>query len=292
MIRSLPFNVMDVIEAHAERLPPTDERWVPGPRSRDVLERGLLEAKVAGPAAHPLDNVRGNIQKLLDGDPDKQFGMSFVAGAFGFAAVLDLVAAAAGKPIDHEGRLGEVWIEPSAVLDACEAMGERLVLAAERGESVVIATGHPTGLALLYMEIGRLLVANGAKVLRPADGLTWRDEGSSHLRQIRYLDGVAMLTDRASAKHTHAPDAMRRMLEEVVPDLVVGDHGFAGAAIEAGGDTVSVADVNDPALIVANAIGRAGAVLVMDDNVSPEGYWPCFQAIVSRFDRKGLVARA
>jgi ABC-type uncharacterized transport system substrate-binding protein len=72
------------------------------------------------------------------------------------------------------------------------------------------------------------------------------------------------------------------MLAETTPDLVIGDHGFAGAAIEAGIDTVSVADVNDPALIVAHALGRGDAVIVMDDNVAPDAYWPCLQAIAAR----------
>jgi Phosphatase len=94
---------------------------------------------------------------------------------------------------------------------------------------------------------------------------------------------VAMLTDRASALHTHSPEAMERMLADMTPDLVFADHGFAGAAIEAGVDTVSIADVNDPALVVARAHGRSGPVAVMDDNVQPESYWPCFQVIASRF---------
>ncbi|MBI3649211.1 MAG: phosphatase [Actinobacteria bacterium] len=274
---------MDVIEAHARLLPPVDDRWAPRAYETWHLESALLEGKVAGPAAHPLDNVRGNIGLLLAGDPDKRFGMSFVSDAFGFERALDIVAEAAGTPIDHAARFGEVWIEPGPVLRECLAMGDRLAHAAGGGETVVIATGHPTGLALFYMEIGRLLAASGAKVLKPADGLTWKEPGSHHPRQIRYLDGVAMLTDKASAKHTHAPEAMERMLAEVRPDLVVADHGFAGAAIERGIDTVSVADVNDPALIVAKAIGRTEVVAVMDDNVDPGAYWPCFQAIASRF---------
>ena len=77
---------------------------------------------------------------------------------------------------------------------------------------------------------------------------------------------VAMVTDRASAKHTHAPEAMQRMLKETTPDLVLADHGFAGAAIEAGIDAVSVADVNedgqvscsDLAIIRASFGKRAG----------------------------------
>jgi hypothetical protein len=63
---------------------------------------------------------------------------------------------------------------------------------------------------------------------------------------------------------------------------VLADHGFAGAAIDAGVETLSVADVNDPALIVAKAQGRTDVVVVMDDNVAPGDYWPCFQAAAAR----------
>jgi len=52
--------------------------------------------------------------------------------------------------------------------------------------------------------------------------------------------------------------------------------------IEAGVDTVSIADVNDPALLVAKELGRTRTVVVMDDNVRPDAYWPCFQAIAAR----------
>jgi hypothetical protein len=272
---------MDVIEAHARRLPPIDDRWSPRPHTSEELWAGLLQGKVAGRAAHPLDNVRGNIELLLQGDPDKGFGMSFVSDAFGFDEVLDLVERAAGAAIDRSARAGDVFIEPAPVVGACEQVGDRLATAAQRGESVLIATGHPTGLVLLYIEIAKLLAAGGAKIVRPADGLSWRD-GAYGVREIRYLEGVAMLTDRASLKHTHSPEAMQRMLAEATPDLVIGDHGFAGAAIESGIDVVSVADVNDPALIVAHALGRGEAVVVMDDNVAPDAYWPCFQAVASR----------
>ncbi|HZD80139.1 MAG TPA: phosphatase [Actinomycetota bacterium] len=161
-------------------------------------------------------------------------------------------------------------------------MGDRLATAVRRGERLVLATGHPVGLAHLYIEVGRQLRSRGVEILQPADGATWRDGDRHHPWQIRYLEGVALLTDKASARHTHSPDPMSRMLDEVRPDLVFADHGFAGAAIEHGVETVSIADVNDPALLVARAQGRTETVIVMDDNVSPEDYWPCFQAIASR----------
>jgi hypothetical protein len=197
--------------------------------------------------------------------------------------VLQLVSNAAGSPIDEVARRGDVWIEPGTILDECEVLGDRLARAASRGKAFVVATGHPTGLALLYHEIAKLMGDHGAKVLRLADGALWEDHHSGGWRQIRYLDGVGMVTDASSPKHTHAPHAMERMLDEGRPDLVLGDHGLAGAAIEVGIDTVSVADVNDPSLIVAKAVGRTEVVVVMDDNVAPDAYWPCFQMIASRF---------
>lgn len=274
---------MDVIETHAAQLPGIDDRWTPRPYERAELVRGLLEGRIAGPdLSHPLDNVLRNIRLLCQGDADKQFGMSGLAGAFTPWEVLGLVGRAAGFEPDRHATTGPVPVDPELVLDACEAVGDRLAVACREGERVILATGHPVGLAHLYIEVGRQLRARGVELLRPHEGVAWRDGDRHHSWQVRYLEGVAMLTDKASARHTHSGDAMVRMLAEARPGLVFADHGFAGAAIEAGIDTVSIADVNDPALLVAQAGGRTETVIVMDDNVQPEAYWPCFQAIVGR----------
>jgi hypothetical protein len=277
---------MDVIERHVLRLPSLDERWSPRPHDREALAAALWDddvAGVAGVSTHPLDNVRGNALMLIDGDPDKLFGLSGIPGALGIDDILDLVAEGAGAPIDHEARFGPVEIAPEPIIEACEAMGTRLARAAAGRERVVLATGHPVGLALLYHAIDRLLEERGAQVLRLANGERWREPHLAHDWRVDHWGGVAMLTDGREPRHTHRPDAMIRMLDETVPDLVVADHGFAGAAIEAGVETISIADVNDPALIVAKAQGRTDIVVVMDDHVDPGAYWPCFQAIASRF---------
>jgi hypothetical protein len=173
-------------------------------------------------------------------------------------------------------------VDPDRVLDACEAVGDRLAQAVLRGERVILATGHPVGLAHLYIEVGRQLRARGVELLQPFEAVPWHEPGRDHPWEIRYLEGVAMLTDGNSMRHTHDAEPIRRMLAEERPDLVFADHGFAGGAIEAGVETLSIADVNDPALVVAAALGRTEVVVVMDDNVRPEDYWPCFQAIVGR----------
>ena len=257
------------------------DRWIPGRYDRAILREALLDGGVAGVNSHDRPNVLWKIKRLCDGDPDLQFGLSGVSGMDPIE-ILRLVAEASGIDGDAGVRHGLVIVNPDHVLDAFESIGDRLADAARRGERVLLATGHPTGLPLLYQETGKLLSDRGAKLIRPLEGFTWEDPAVGRRRQVRYFAGVAMLTDRSSALHTHSPEPMERMLAEMEPDLVFADHGFAGAAIEAGVETVSIADTNDPALVVARAQGRAGPVVVMDDNVQPEAYWPCFQVIASR----------
>ena len=255
--------------------------WLPAEHDRDTLRRALVEAGVAGVNSHDRPNVLWKIRRLCEGDPDSQFGMSRVSGRPP-EEVLRLVADRSGIDPDPGVHHGMVIVDPEKVLEGFEAVAERLRLAATRGERVLLATGHPQGLPVLYGETGRLLVHHGAKLIRPLEGFEWRDH-LGRRRRILYRDDVAMLTDGTTGLHTHGSEAMERMLTEERPDLVFGDHGMAGAAIEAGIDTVAIADVNDPALVVAHEQGRAVAVAVMDDNVDPEDYWPCFQVIASRF---------
>jgi hypothetical protein len=60
---------------------------------------------------------------------------------------------------------------------------------------------------------------------------------------------------------------MRGVLRELgAVDLVVADHGFAGAAIAACVPTVAVMDTNDPALALVAGRGADLTVVPMDDN--------------------------
>jgi hypothetical protein len=271
----------DVIEAHVRRLPRFDPGlWATRPITRTELERALLAGLVAGWATHPLDNVRGNAQLLLDRDPDKEFGLTGLQDGRSLDSILDLVEDAAGAPIDREARSGPVEIRPGPIIDACSAAGERLRAAADAGERVVLATGHPVGLAYLYHELAAWLATNGADVRTPAGGGRGGVPRLDHHWVVTYWDRVAMLSDTREPRHTHWPDAMHRILDAERPDLVFADHGFAGAAVEAGVDTVAIADVNDPALLVAQDQGRLEHVLVFDDHVDPNEYWPVFLALV------------
>lgn len=259
------------------------QAWDPSPYPLEVLRAALIEARIAGVVSHDRANVFGKLMRLCQGDPDSQFGLTGV-DSLTFEDLLALMAEAGGFDPDPGVPDGVVEVDPDRIIERLQRIGDRLALAADRGERLVLATGHPTGLPLLYAETGKLLEREGAELLRPLEGRSWKEAGRQ--REIRYLHGVAVLTDRGSTLHTHSADPMRRMLEEATPDLVFADHGFAGAAIEAGIDTVSIADVNDPALVVAEHQGRGGPVVVMDDNVRPEAYWPCFQVLASRLSSR------
>jgi hypothetical protein len=53
---------------------------------------------------------------------------------------------------------------------------------------------------------------------------------------------------------------------------VVADHGFTGAAGQAGIDAAGYADSNDPALFVGEAEGTVAVSVPLDDGVLPHLY--------------------
>ena len=86
---------------------------------------------------------------------------------------------------------------------------------------------------------------------------------------------MGTLGNGASLLHTHGAEPMQHLLRELDRvDLVVADHGWAGAAAQAGIDTLALADCNDPALFVAEAEGKPVVTVPLDDNVRPHLYDP------------------
>jgi hypothetical protein len=254
--------------------------WVRAEVSREDVARALLAGGMAGVVSHDRPNVIWKLSRLCEGDEDSQFGLTGV-DELAFEEVLRLMAQAGGIDADPTVRHGVVRVDPEVLIERLELAGDRLAEAARAGARIVLATGHPDGPNILYAAVGRLMEEHGAEVITPAEGRDFKHRGRR--RRIDYADRVAVMSNGVRGVHTHSPHAMEMILAADRPDLVLADHGFAGAAIEAGVDTVSVADVNDPALVVAEAKGRGGPVIVMDDNVEPEDYWPCFQVIASRF---------
>jgi len=249
---------------------------LPPPPSREELREHLVANLIAGDVATSRDNNLGNFRRFAERDPHYLFGIE-PRGRWSADDVLALMAERCGVSPDPARRFGPDRIDPDRTIDALEAVAARLRKAAEREERVLIATGHPGGLLPVYLELARALAARGCPVLSPASG--WVSDGTAN-GEVRYISGVGTLSAGGGLRHTHSPEPMRALLAnleragEPPPSLVVADHGWAGAAGQAGADVLGFADSNDPALFVAEAEGIVSVTVPLDDNVAPHLYAP------------------
>jgi hypothetical protein len=255
--------------------------------SRDELREHLVRHRIAGDVATPRASNVGNVRKMLNRDPDYWFGVELDRD-WSYEDVVAVVAERAGIDADHARESGGDVIDPDRCLDALDQAAERLAAVAAEQGPVLLATGHPTGLLECYMSVAAALAAAGCAVLTPAAESWVSVQGTQ--RRIRYVGGVATIGTGGDLLHTHAPEPMARILDELRrrgdrPALVVADHGWAGAAGQAGLATVGFADSNDPALFVAAAQGSLEVVVPLDDNVAPAAYLPLTAYLLRRLTR-------
>jgi len=256
----------------------------PGPAG---LREHLVGSRLAGDVATSPRWTLDNCAKMIAGQPDYTFGLPDWREATLADAVAAVRTVCGGNPEAAPDPVGDGWIDPDLTLAAIARHRERLAaLAAGGGGRVLLATGHPTGLLPHYAAIARALQAGGSELLAPLDDVYLEPEPEQRGRLgIRLLDGVATVFDGGALRHTHRSRFMEAMLDELgggpgVVDLVIADHGMAGAAIARGLPTLSIADVNDPALPLAQVRGRTDAVLPIDDNLAPRLFLPVTAAVL------------
>lgn len=257
-----------------------------GSISLDEARNALLEAGITGPhRSHSRASTLAKIGPLIEGDPDKTFGLSGM-DAHTPSEILGYMAELTGCRADLDC-LDDDSIDPDLTVAGIVAAAERLRDHAGRGGTLVVATGHPTGMLEHNVRIVDAFTAAGGKVLRLREEqqIAFKDKPQRHF-EVRYTGGVACLADWGQLKHTHLSETMEAMLEEQPwPEMVFADHGFAGAAVERGIPTVAVMDINDHALAVAWGRGRDITVVPMDDNRPPRLYessWRLFEQIIGR----------
>lgn len=245
------------------------------------LRQHLLDSRIAGDVLTTREDNLRNHGRMAQGMSGYDFGL-VPAQEWSADEVLDVMVRRAGLDPDRRRRTGTDTIDVDLTLRALERVRNRLALAAERRERVLLATGHPTGVFALHLASAAALRAAGAEVLVPSLDWTWPwddDAGgwaSSRPRHVRALGGVHVLASGGELLHTHAPEPGRALLAALdhPPDLVVADHGWAGAATQAGHEVLAYADSNDPALFVAEEEGLDIVVVPLDDNVRPQLYDP------------------
>ncbi len=261
----------------------TTARWTP-----QALRSYLVANAIAGRVATTRQDSLAKYQRMVARDPQYLFGLT-LAGAWTLGDVLTEMSRRCGVSPDPAFLQGPDFIDPELTIESLRAMAARLgEVAAARG-TVLMGTGHPAGLLAIHAPLSRRLQAAGCQVLTPAAG--WQGklgfEGDAEYGELRYIDRVAVVSRKAGLAHTHAPLAMRVMLAglreagEQMPDLVVADHGFAGAAGEAGLRVVGFADCNDPALFAGETEGSIDVAVPLDDNVQPHLYEPVTAFLVA-----------
>ena len=253
--------------------PPAEE--TPMPLDERVIERRLTRLRLAGPElSHSRLNNLEAMNKLIRLDPYSTFGIERVIEYVerdhpSPAEVLRLVAGVTKCSQDIEHTEGRGYISPSSTIKGLKATAAAIKRVASKGGSVVFATGHPGAMIDYYAELADLVRKLGGRVLDLARGqVVFQGEDRDHVKLVDSMAGVVVLSDTCAALHTHDSDAMRIMLDdaEVMPDLVVADHGFAGEAINRGIPTVAVMDTNDPGLGVARHLGANVVLVPMNDN--------------------------
>jgi hypothetical protein len=242
--------------------------------NRDALLRHLLASGIAGDVATPRASNVGNITKMLDRAWDYHFGLELERD-WTAPDVLKVLADRVGLDPDPQRVVGADRIEPDRTVEGLDAAGVLLADVAARRGRVFFATGHPTGVLSWHLAVAARLAAAGCELLTPAAGAPVRAAHLHERARIRYLSGVAMLSNGADFLHTHAAEPMQAVLDAGPrPDLVVADHGWAGAAAQAGIPTIGLADTNDPALFVGAEEGKVAVAVPLDDNVAPDLYAP------------------
>jgi hypothetical protein len=261
--------------------------------TRAELRAHLVATLIAGEVATPRQNNLLHYRRMAAGNPYYLFGLE-LKGSWTFEEIFAVMVERCGIDPDPSHFYGDDTIDPDLTIDAVEAIADRLrEVAAARGR-VLLATGHPTGLLPVYLAAGRALRAAGCTLLTPAEGWSYEVETPSgpRNRHIRYVDEVAMLGGGGALHHTHDAAPMEAMLAALAaesadwPDVVMADHGWAGAAGQAGIPTLSFADCNDPALFAGAAEGKIAVTVPLDDNVLPHHYAPLTAYLL---DRAGLA---
>ena len=253
----------------------------------EVRER-LVAAGITGPhQSHSRQNNLSHIRAMLEADADASFGLSGL-DRYSAGEVLGFLAELTGCSNDLEECEGFDTIDPNRTVEALVQAGKRLGREAKIGASLLAVTGHPTGMLEHHIHVVEAYRRAGGKLLRLREEENL-DIGRSTHAEVRYIGGVGCLADWGALKHTHSSAAMEALLEaEPWPDIVLGDHGFAGAAIERGIPTIAVMDINDPALSVAWAEHKDVVIIPMDDNRAPRTYEPAWRLIIQELTKNTL----
>jgi len=264
--------------------------------STGALRAHLLDARLAGTVRTSREQSLRSYRLFAARDPRVTLGLD-PRRAWAERDLIALMAGRCGVSADPRYVAGPDVIDPERTLSALAAFAERLGEVAARRAPVLFGTGHPDRLLGFYAGLADALSAAGCPVLTPAQGrcvdITTRfGVRTYNLGYVRRVAFVGETGPRGAGSgvgaHTHSPLPVRVALEGAVecggllPELVVGDHGWVCGAGQLGIESIGLADTDDPAPFVGEAEGRLSVVVPLDDAVRSDYYRPLTRYVLNR----------
>ncbi|MFD8692940.1 phosphatase [Streptomyces sp. NPDC059651] len=264
--------------------------------STGALRAHLLAARLAGPVATSRELSLRSYRLFAARDPRVTLGLD-PGRVWGERDLLRLMADKCGVSDDPAHVSGPDVIDPERTVAGLDAFAGRLSDAAARRAPVLFGTGHPHRLLGFYAALADALSAAGCAVLTPAQGRRIDITTRFGVRtcNLDYVRGVAMVREPGAGvpgggtgAHTHSPLPLRVALEAaadaggLLPELVVGDHGWVCGAGQLGIEAIGLADTDDPALFVGEAEGRVSVAVPLDDAVRSAYYLPLTRYVLNR----------
>lgn len=231
---------------------------------RALMRDRLLELGLSGPTPNtPSANLRA-IRQLLDGNVFYTFGIEAVRqaaakGRLDEPGLLALMARRCGQASGEEFLAGPGTIDPECTLQGLDRGAELMRAVIARRGTVAFGTGHPGSLLNAYNQLADYLEGQGCRIATCSPGAT---VGVDWV--LDFVGRVAVTSDTCGILHGHATRPMEQFIQGFKEpiDLVIGDHGHAGAALNAGLPTIGLMDTNDPALAVAEELGMQPLVAI------------------------------
>lgn len=231
---------------------------------RDKMERRLLELGLAGTTPNTRDANLRAIRLMLDGNEFYTFGIRRVAdalakGMLDEAGVIALMATANGLASPEAFLADYGVIRPAAAFEGLVRAARLFRRYVRAGATLAFGTGHPGSMLTFYNRLADYARSQGATValgeVGAKVGVDW---------YLDHIGDVAVTSDFCGVLHGHSTRPMEAVIETWTGpiDLVIGDHGHAGAAINAGIACIAVMDTNDPALEVASHLEIENLVVV------------------------------
>jgi hypothetical protein len=235
------------------------QQSAPAPTLAQRLERSHVAGRAVGPGPSELRRL---VERAA-ADPAAPIPLDDA-----WAAVYEVFGATISDP----------RIDPDLTIVATQRAVGRIVEVASAGAHLSFATSQPASLITVYLALARLARSCGGDVADDDDSPPLRADGRS-AREIRWVDGVAVVTDGQSLCATRGPDAPQEWLFLVPrPTLVVADGPFADAAIDAGIEVIAPAGLDHCSLAVARRRGPPCLVVPMWTNRAPGAYRPLVEA--------------